>query len=130
MERIWTAGHAAKSKLGAISAHACKSNFDAEEAMDAVKAVYDAEPDIAAIASGGYIRLDGRHAGCHTPKPGVERIEPSASAGALDALRAAEGIAEAGAGDNSGEAECRSSPASGMMERALGEPLVNPPGVE
>jgi hypothetical protein len=145
--------------------HACKSNFDAGTAMDAVRAIYDAEPDIAAIADGGecaplaaglremgayveaaafrnstprrlprrasgYIRLDDCCAGCDPPEPRTERIEPSAPAGASDALQAAEDITEAGAGENIGEAECRGSPAAGLMERALGEAPKNPPGVE
>ncbi|MDR1536624.1 MAG: NYN domain-containing protein, partial [Clostridiales bacterium] len=52
IEELWPAGYAVKSKLGAISAHAYKCNFDVEITMDIVKAIYDVKHDIAAIVSG------------------------------------------------------------------------------
>ena len=52
IEKLWAAGYVVKSKLGAISGHTYKCNFDVEITMDVMKAVYDVKPDIVTIISG------------------------------------------------------------------------------
>ena len=52
IEKLWSAGYVVKSKLGVISGHTYKCNFDVEITMDVMKAVYDVKPDIVTIISG------------------------------------------------------------------------------
>lgn len=52
IEDLWRSGYIVTSKIGTIAGETYKCNFDVEIAMDMLKVVYQAKPDIIVLASG------------------------------------------------------------------------------
>jgi uncharacterized LabA/DUF88 family protein len=52
IEELWRAGYLVTTKLGTIAGGTYKCNFDVEIAMDVLRVVYQAKPDIIVLASG------------------------------------------------------------------------------